>query len=284
MKLKWLVLISAFAFVNISTSWAQEKPLNVIVIGAHPDDCDNEAGGTALKFVKMGYKVMFVSLCNGDGGHYKYSRKEIARIRRGEAQEAGRRFGVKYVVLNNHDCELMPDLKLRREVIKLIREWNADIVICPRPNDYMADHRSTSVVVQDASYLVMVPHMVPGTPALRKNPVFLYNQDPFKKPLPFHPDIVVDITDVIDQKIHGMMAHASQYFDWLPWTNGELETVPEGEKQRHDWLLEKRANISGYNRTIESGKPRYFEKFEICEYGRQPSAEEIKSLFPMLEK
>lgn len=281
MKKNSLLLIIALAIAF--TLNAQEKAINVVVIGAHPDDCDFKAGGTAIKFAQMGHRVMFVSLCNGDAGHYKYGRKKLANIREAEAQEAGRRFGVKYVVLDHHDCELLPDLKLRHEVIKLIREWNADIVISPRPNDYMADHRSTATVVQDAAYLVIVPHCVQSVPALKKNPLFLYSEDTFKKPLPFSPDIVVDISDVFEKKIYAMSAHESQFFDWLPWTNwpplkdGELVIVPKDVKERDAWFLRKMSIWLGKNE-------KYYEAFEICEYGMQPSEEEIKSLFPMIGK
>ena len=275
--MKTIPFLLFVAFTISFTSNAQEKPLNVVVFGAHPDDCDIDAGGTAIKFVQMGHRVMFVSLCNGDAGHYKYGRRKLAKIRKSEAQEAGRRFGVKYVVLDHHDCELMPDLKARQEVIRLIREWNADIVIGPRPNDYMADHRSTAILVQDAAYLVIVPHTVPNLPALKKNPVFLYCEDTFKKPLPFSPDIVVDISDVLEKKFYAMSAHESQFFDWLPWTKGELDMVPIGEKERLSWLIEKRSIGSG-------NKAKYYEAFEICEYGKQPSAEELQSLFPMTIK
>jgi LmbE family N-acetylglucosaminyl deacetylase len=275
--MKFFLILFIAVFAITCTSHAQNKAINVIIFGAHPDDCDIDAGGTAIKFAQLGHRVMFVSLCNGDGGHYKYGRKELAKIRKGEAEEAGRRFGVKYVVLDNHDCEIMPTLKVRHDVIKLIRQWNADIVIGPRPNDYMADHRSTSVAIQDAAYMVIVPHCVPNVPALKTNPVFLYTEDTFKKPLPFSPDIVVDISDVIEKKIYAMSAHKSQFFDWLPWTRGELDKVPKGEKERLAWLFEQRAIGTG-------NKAKYYEAFEICEYGRQPSEEEIKSLFPMLGK
>ena len=272
------------SFASVIYTQAQEKVLNIIAIGAHPDDCDNEFGGTAIKFAQMGHHVKFVSVCNGNKGHYKIEPKKLAEIRKGEASEAGRRFGVEYVVLNHPDCDLEPDLKTRHEIIKLIREWDADIVLTHRPNDYHSDHRYTSQVVQDAAYNILVPHDLPSVPALKHNPVFLYFQDNFKKPLPFSPDIIVDISDVIDKKIYAMMAHESQYFDWLPWVAGELERVPKDEEQRHAWLLEKRANRPGYNRIMESGKLKYTEEFEICEYGRQPSEEEIQQLFPMIAK
>jgi hypothetical protein len=77
-----------------------------------------------------------------------------------------------------------------------------------------------------------------------------------------------------------MMAHKSQYFDWLPWTKGELESVPLGDKERFKWLFEKRAYTPGFNRTIVAGKPRYTEAFEISEYGRKLSPEEIKIFVP----
>ena len=290
--MKYLISI-LFVLLPFSFILSQDRKVNVIVIGAHPDDPDGTAGGTAIKFAKLGHNVMFVSLTNGDAGHQSKGGGALARIRRAEAQEAGRRFGVTYKVLDNHDGELMPTLEVRHQVIRLIREWNADIVIGPRPYDYHPDHRNTAIVLQDAAYMVIVPNVAPDTPPLKKNPVFLYAQDRFQKPYPFSPDIAIDISDVIDQKIYAMAAHESQYFEWLPWTVGQDENVPKGEKERIEWLK------SGRRRTIipavrESlvkwyGKEKAdnitdAEAFEICEYGRQPNESEIRELFPMLGK
>lgn len=271
---------------------AQEDPLNVIVFGAHPDDCDVDAGGTAILFSKMGHKVKFVSLTNGDAGHYAMGGGELAKIRIAEAKEAGKRFGVEYTVLDNHDGELMPTLENRLKVIREIRKWNADIVIAPRPNDYHPDHRYTGVLVQDAAYMVIVPNVTADTPPLEKNPVFLYSEDGFQKPSPFEPDIAVIIDDVFDQKIHAMAAHESQFFDWLPWTSGNLDKVPKDEKGRLEFLANWRSRKPN-KATVECLKTWYGAKatsakhaegFEICEYGKQPSETEIKRLFPMLKK
>ena len=290
--MKYLISI-LFVLLPFSFILSQDRKVNVIVIGAHPDDPDGTAGGTAIKFAKLGHNVMFVSLTNGDAGHQSKGGGALARIRRAEAQEAGRRFGVTYKVLDNHDGELMPTLEVRHQVIRLIREWNADIDIGPRPYDYHPDHRNTANVLQDAAYMVIVPNVAPDTPPLKKNPVFLYAQDRFQKPYPFSPDIAIDISDVIDQKIYAMAAHESQYFEWLPWTVGQDENVPKGEKERIEWLK------SGRRRTVipavrESlvkwyGKEKAdnitdAEAFEICEYGRQPNESEIRELFPMLGK
>lgn len=282
---KYLCLLLIFCAYPLISQSQDKKALNILAIGAHPDDCDSKFGGTAIKFAQLGHNVKFVSLCNGNKGHYKIGPTELAEIRKGESMEAARRFGIaEYEVLHYSDCELLPDLEARRAVITQIREWEADIVISHRPNDYMSDHRYTGELVQDAAYNVIVPHELPLVPALKHNPVFLYFQDRFKKPAPFSPDIVVDISDVVEKKIYAMSAHESQYFDWLPWTNGELDEVPEGEEQRQSWLLKKRGNSPGFNVDGGSGNPKYREEFEICEYGKQPSAEELQQLFPMASR
>ena len=280
-----LIFLSLFSF-------AQEK-INVIVIGAHPDDCDIDAGGTAIQFAKAGHNVLFVSVTNGDAGHQEKGGGALAKIRRAEAQEAGKRFGVKYQVLDNHDGELMPTLEIRLDVIRLIRQWKADIVIGPRPNDYHPDHRNTAILIQDAAYMVIVPNIAPDTPPLKRNPVFLYTEDRFQKPTPFQPDIAVDITDVLDQKIYAMSAHESQFFEWLPWTSGTLNEVPKTKEARLAWLKNwrkpkinddvKQSLVKWYG-ADKTQSIKYAEAFEICEYGRRPSDEEIKLLFPMLKE
>ena len=190
----FLFLLLILASVNFAS--CQNNKLNIVVIGAHPDDPDVVAGGTAIKFARLGHNVLFVSVSNGDAGHYKMGGGTLAKVRAAEAQEAGKRFGVTYKVLSNHDGELLPEINIRFQIIRLIREWNADVVIGPRPYDYHPDHRNTAILVQDAAYMVIVPNIVPDTPPLKKNPVFLYVQDRFQKPIPFHPDIAVDISDV----------------------------------------------------------------------------------------
>ena len=212
---------------------AADAPLRVIVFGAHPDDCDLDAGGTAALWAAKGHQVKFVSVTNGDAGHQSEGGGALARRRRAEAQEAGRRFGIaEYEVLDNHDGELEPTLAVRQQVIRRIRQWNADVVIAPRPNDYHPDHRYTGVLVQDTAYMVVVPNVCPDTPPLRKNPVFLYSQDGFQRPNPFRPDVAVAIDPVIDQKIRALDAHVSQVYEWLPWVEGVLDTVPKDPAAR----------------------------------------------------
>src|SRR6516165_230407 len=112
-----------FACVLITLSFpapparAQNQPVRVIAFGAHPDDCDLGAGGLAGKYAAHGDKVKFVSLTNGDAGHQTLRGDELARRRRAEAEEAGRRMGIEYEVLDNHDGKLLPTLDVREQVI-----------------------------------------------------------------------------------------------------------------------------------------------------------------------
>ena len=234
--LTFVLLIFAF-----SLAFSQDKPLRILMIGAHPDDCDIKSGGTAALFAKMGHEVKFLSITNGDAGHMEMGGGMLAKRRYAETQEVAKRLGIKYDVLDNHDGELLPTLEIRLDVIRKIREWGADVVISHRPNDYHPDHRYTGVLVQDAAFMVGVPNIAADTPPLRKNPVFLYYQDNFQKPNPFSPDIVIDITSVIDQKIYALDAHVSQFYEWLPWIGNEKDVIPEGKEERISWLKSKRA-------------------------------------------
>lgn len=285
-----LYILCCLLFFVCSLSAQEDKSLNVIVFGAHPDDCDIDAGGTAILFSELGHKVKFVSLTNGDAGHHEKGGGELAKIRTAEAKEAGKRFGVEYTVIDNHDGELMPTLENRLKVIREIRKWKADLVIAPRPNDYHPDHRYTGVLVQDAAFMVIVPNVAPDTPPLKKNPVFLYSEDGFQKPSPFEPEIAVIIDQVFEQKIYAMSAHESQFFEWLPWLSGNLEDIPKDEKGRLQMLSEWRSSSpTEATRALlkkwygdRAQTARHVERFEICEYGRQPSDKEITKLFPML--
>ena len=292
---KYLLLVFCSALFTPCFLAAQsnpDHPIRVIVFGAHPDDCDIETGGLAALYTAAGHKVKFVSLTNGDMGHQDIGGGDLARRRLAEAKESGRRLGVEYEVLDNHDAELVPSLENRLKIIRLIREWNADIVISSRPNDYHPDHRNTGILVQDAAYLVIVPNVLSSVPPLKKNPVFLYVRDYFQRPNPFRPDIAVDITGVYDKKINALDAHVSQVYEWLPWTEQQLDQVPKDATARKTWLAknyaapitpEIRASLEKWYGKVKAPKVVHAEAYEICEYGRRPSEEEIRQLFPMLK-
>jgi N-acetylglucosamine malate deacetylase 1 len=291
MKIAKLLCSIAVGFAFLCTASAAE--LRIICFGAHPDDCELQAAGTAAMWAGKGHKVKFVSVTNGDIGHWREAGGPLARRRRAEVEEVAKLLGITVEVLDIHDGELLPTLENRRILTRLIREWNADLVMSHRPNDYHPDHRYTGVLVQDAAYMVTVPHFCPDVPYLTNNPVFMYFPDRFQKPNPFVPDVVVDIAPVIEKKLDGLGIMVSQFYEG--GANGSpplMPTQPEKQKARHkqvrDSFAKRYMSIADRFRTQlgdwygpeKAKQVRYAEAFELCEYGRQPNRDELKRLFP----
>jgi len=294
MKKIGLILIGIFFLCGTIFS-QNSKELHILIIGAHPDDAE-ESCGTAALYVASGHKVKLVSVTNGDAGHQTLGGGELMRIRQEEARKSGEILGVEYQLLDNHDGELMPTLENRRKIIRIIREFHADIVITHRLNDYHPDHRNTSQLVLDAAYMVTVPNICPETPILKKNPVFLFTSDNFSKPTLFNPDVVVGIDETIEKKIDMYDCHVSQVYEWLPWNNGIIDQVPTGKAERREWMAKSRREeaeqIANKYRDklkalygIEKGsKIRYAEGFEDSEYGTRLNKENIQVFFPFVGK
>jgi len=269
---------------------AEKGKLRIVVFGAHPDDAEIRAGGTAALWAAQGHAVQLVSVTNGDIGHYAMSRPELAARRLAEAQAADTLLGAATRVLDIHDGELEPTLANRRTITRVIREWKADIVIAHRPNDYHPDHRYVGVLVQDSAYMVTVPKFCPETPHLRSNPVFLYSEDGFERPNPFRPDIVVAIDATVEKKAEALMKMESQFVE-----GGANGAPPKDEADRE---ARRKRGLAGFKarsaataerhrkKLIElygeelGKKVRYAEAFEICEYGRRPNADQIRTFFP----
>ena len=270
---------------------AAGAPLRIIAFGAHPDDAELRAGGIAMLWAAQGYKVKFVSMTNGDIGHFEASGGSLANRRLEEVRECARIFDIETEVLDIHDGELEPTLENRKKVARLIRDWQADIVLFHRPYDYHPDHRYVGVLVEDASILVVAPFFTPNTTPTKRNPVFMYYSDNFLKPYPFEPTIVVGIDEVADKKWNCITAMPSQFGDLHSWQASTLPDVPKDEQGRKDFLLNmvKQWNVdvaTKYrDRLIElygkdkGSKIKYAEAFELCQYGRQPSMEELQKLF-----
>ncbi len=274
---------------------AQDGKLRIIAFGAHPDDCEIQEGGVAAKWAKLGHHVKFVSCTNGDIGHWGMAGGALANRRLAEVKKTGQILGITSQVLDIHDGELMVTMENRRTLVRLIREWNADVVISHRPNDYHPDHRYVGVLVMDAAYMVTVPYFCPDTPHLTKNPVFLFSEDRFRKPNPFQADITVAIDDVVEQKLAAMEALESQFYEG--GCNGGPHLVPDPKdaaavaarkKQVRDQFSARfegtanryRPGLELYYGATPGAKARYAEAFEICEYGRRPDPKEIRRLFP----
>ncbi len=271
----------------------EDGKLRIIIFGAHPDDAEYRGAGVAMKWAKAGHHVKLVSTTNGDIGHWQIAGGPLAIRRKNEVMEVARRLGVTTEVLDIHDGEIMPTLENRRTITRLIRQWNADIVITNRPNDYHPDHRYTSILVQDSAYMVTVPFFGPDVPALKKNPVFLYSSDRFQRPNPFRADVAVGIDEVIEPTLDALLVMESQIHEG--GANGNASLYPEdpaGRQRRRDEVRKELArryagSANHYRDALvkfygeERGRNiHYAQAFEVCEYGRQPSQTELKQMFP----
>jgi LmbE family N-acetylglucosaminyl deacetylase len=266
--------------------------LRILAIGAHPDDCELKCSGVAALWARQGHTVRFVSATNGGTGHHRIGGVELVQRRMAEAKAAADVLGVESQVLPIMNGGLVPSLEYRSMFIRLIRDFNADVVITHRPNDYHPDHRYTSVLVQDSSYVVTVPNNCPESPAPRHAPSVLYMADEFAKPTPFQPDFVAAIDSVMDKKISAIVCHESQMFEWIPWNSGmDEKQVPKSRAGRRKFAMDRYGERSA--ETADRFRPqlvakygqkrgsavKYAEAFERCEYGGRLSPGLEKKLF-----
>lgn len=283
--------------------------MKILAIGAHQDDNEIRVGGMAAKWVKAGHEVRFLSMCNGCGGHHIMTPEQTTKRRAGESAAVAEYLGIQYDVWDIDDCTLMADLETRNRLIRYIRAFSPDLIIAHRTNDYHADHRASGQLVQDASYILTVPHTCPDVPAMRFMPVIVYNEDSFKNP-PFEATYIVDMDDEYDKKMNMLNLNESQVYEWLPYTYGQ--EVPTDEAERRIWLRGTEVTESTTDEEIlsrptsgdwsirfaksaakfrdkliakygeERGrKIRYAEVFQLCEYGTQPTKEFEAALFDL---
>jgi LmbE family N-acetylglucosaminyl deacetylase len=287
-----LVTLTAQSVSTGQPAAPQPRPLRIIAFGAHPDDAELKVGGAAALWAAEGHKVKIVAMTNGDVGHFAMAGGPLAKRRSAEVAECARIFGIDSEVLDIHDGELTPSLENRKVVSRLIRQWQADIVLGHRPYDYHPDHRYTGVLMDDSAVVVAAPFFVPDTPPTPRNPIFLYYSDDFQDPKPFTPTMVVGIDAAADKKWRCISAMPSQFGDKDSWQARTQPNIPAGDREREAYLLEmvkKRSEavaekyrdrlIALYGK--EPGqRVKYAEAFQLSQYGRQAPVEELKGLFP----
>lgn len=281
--------------------------MKILAIGAHQDDNEFRVGGMTVKWVKAGHEVRYLSMTNGCGGHHLLSKEETVAARAKESAAVAKHLGIRYDVwADQDDCVLVADLATRRRLICYIREFSPDVIITHRTNDYHADHRAAALLVQDASYLLTVPHACPDTPAMRRMPTILYYEDRFAEP-PFRMKYVVGIDDAFEAKMHAAHLNQSQVYEWLPYTYEQKLPETEEEKRAILWGMEIDENTTdeevlshkhGYavrfaktaarfrRELIEKygeekgARVRYAEAFGLSEYGEAPTPA-VSALFDL---
>ncbi|MEO2019498.1 MAG: PIG-L deacetylase family protein [Fuerstiella sp.] len=269
-----------------------ENEPRLLILGAHPDDAEFHGGGLAAIYRQLDRTVKLVSVTDGAAGHHERSPAELIPLRRAEAAAAGAVIGATYETWNFPDGGLEPTLDVRHRIIREIREFQPDLVLTHRSCDYHPDHRSVGQCLQDASYMVTVPHVVPDVQALRKDPVVAYLPDLFTRPAPMRADVIIDISEQMPTIARMLACHRSQVFEWLAYEADILDTVPDDEAEKLAWVQSwaaghvcLRADRLRDELVIRCGDVRgrnieFIEMFEISEYARQPDSESIRRLFP----
>ncbi|MFV1966952.1 MAG: PIG-L deacetylase family protein [Pirellulaceae bacterium] len=271
-----------------------EDALRLLVLGAHPDDAEVHAGGLVSFYRTAGHTVKIVSVTNGAAGHQTHTASALATVRRAEADAVQRLVGVEYDIWGFPDGELQPTLDVRHHIIREIRIFRPDLVLTHRTCDYHPDHRAVGQAVQDATYSVTVPLILPEVPALRRDPVVAYMIDLFKRPYPFQADVIYDVAPQLDSMIDLLDCHVSQVYEWLPYNMGIPGRVPRDAEERkgalRGWFSDRLRQVADQFREelIRTYGERwgkmveFAEAYEISEYAAPLDETTRSRLFPFL--
>ncbi|MBS1598777.1 MAG: PIG-L family deacetylase [Bacteroidetes bacterium] len=279
-----LAIVTIFFFSGIAFS---QTPLRVMVIFAHPDEGEIYTGGITALFTKMGHQVKFMSLTNGDAGHYSMKPADLAKRRYQEAMDSKKILSLgDYEVLNYHDQYLKNTKEVQDKVIKSIQEWKADIVFTYYPaKGGHTDNMTAGYIVRDAA-----PRL-----QMAKMPVFVYIRDYHTINFSYIPDFAISIDSVWETKLAACAAQKSQVTEAIPHGMGILKEVREHPEKQKELIYNNTlpfSNVTNNNMFAlekwygkeQAAKIKYAEAFEIAEFGRQVEDIEMKTLFPMLGK
>lgn len=209
--------------------------LDILVFGAHPDDVELSCGATIAKEISLGKKIGIVDLTRGELGT-----RGSAELRDKEAADAAKILGVQVREnLSFRDGFFLNDEKHQLEVIKMIRKYKPEIVICNAVDDRHIDHGKGSKLVCDACFLsglIKIETDLDGTVQEAWRPKLVYHYIQWKNLVP---DFVVDVTGFMDVKVQSLMAYSSQFYD----PDSTEPVTPIATKNFKDSILYRAADL-----------------------------------------
>ncbi|MGO4904322.1 bacillithiol biosynthesis deacetylase BshB1 [Flavobacterium sp. W20_MBD1_R3] len=183
--------------------------LDILAFGAHPDDVELGCAGTILKEISLGKTVGIIDLTRGELGT-----RGSAQIRDQEANASAKILGVAVREnLEMRDGFFVNDEKHQLEIIKMIRKYQPEIILCNAIDDRHIDHAKGSKLVSDACFLsglIKIETTLDGEKQSPWRPKIVYHYIQWKN---IEPDFVVDITGFTDKKIEAILAYSSQFYD-----------------------------------------------------------------------
>jgi N-acetylglucosamine malate deacetylase 1 len=187
--------------------------MNILAFGAHPDDIEFTTAGTLIKYARAGHKIFVALTTSGNiGSNVIEGREEIARIREAEQIEAAKFYGAEVRFLRYNDEGLVDSEKLRRDIVSAMRWANPDVIFTNFPGDMSTDHNVTGTTVGRMMLSLPGKNVPADTPPITKVPSLFYWDT--GAGLHFEPEVYVDITDTMEEKMKSLAAHKSQ-FAWM---------------------------------------------------------------------
>ena len=191
--------------------------MNILAIGAHPDDVEFMCAGTLAKLKEKGHRIFMATVANGSCGSREYKAKEVIKIRREEAKKSAKLLGAPYYGAGIDDLMVDNVASIRLKVVAILRKANPDIVFTHSVEDYMIDHVSTSTLVKDGCFCAPMPNFPAKGKPISHIP-YLYYALPLEGKDMYgcriKPQILIDITQEMSIKEEMLACHKSQR-DWL---------------------------------------------------------------------
>ena len=182
--------------------------MNILAVGAHPDDLEILCAGTLARYAARGDRVTMAVATNGDVGSATLPRAEIAAVRRREAEASARVIGAEFFWMDYPDEFLFSNAETRLEFLNLVRRVRPDVVLAHGPTDYHPDHRTTGGILWDIRVMTTVPNIETAAPPCAQIPEVLYMDN--IAGIEFAPEFYVDITSVFEKKKEMLACHKSQ--------------------------------------------------------------------------
>jgi LmbE family N-acetylglucosaminyl deacetylase len=237
-------------------------PRSAMAIFAHPDDAEFTVAGAIAAWAKAGCEVTLVVLTSGNAGTHNpvFTRESLAGKREAEERASAGILGVKDVVFLRHDdCALLPTLEVRRELVREIRRFRPEVVICGDPQAWFyndnyinhPDHRAAGAAALEAVFPAAEMELLWPEEGLPHKVQAVYVGSPQS------PNTWIDITGTIDTKIEALKAHASQMEGWDPSGRIREWARSEAEKARGKGMQAGRGNPG------VTPVPEYAEGFRV---------------------
>ena len=204
--------------------------MNILAIGAHPDDIETMCAGTLAKYAAQGHKVFLATATSGNIGSATHTMEEIAAIRKQEAANSAAIIGAEYLCLDYDDEMFYETKEVRLAFINLVRYCKADVILTHSLHDYNPDHMLTSKIVNDIAVMIPIAHLKTESEPYDVIPS-IWMFEPAAS-MGFQPTDYVDITDFYETKMKMLGCMESQ----KAWMAANYASLRDDEERFFDTI------------------------------------------------